>query len=132
LSRDQLISVIDDDASIVLAVVGLVRSLGYRASGHASAEAFLASGETLSAGCVITDIQMPGISGIELKQNLAARNVTIPVIMITARTEEALLASARASGAFCLLSKPFEPDDLVLCLESALAVPRELGPRTVG
>jgi FixJ family two-component response regulator len=132
LSRDQLISVIDDDASIVLAVVGLVRSLGYLASGHASAEAFLASGETLSARCVITDVQMPGMSGIALKQHLTAKDVTIPVIMITARTEETLLASARASGAFCLLSKPFEPDDLIQCLESAWASWRDLGPRKVG
>jgi FixJ family two-component response regulator len=132
LSHDQLISVIDDDASIVSAVVGLVRSLGYQASGHASAEAFLASGETLSARCVITDIQMPGMSGIALKQHFAINEVTTPVIMITARTEEALLASARDSGAFCLLGKPFEPDDLIQCLENALASWRDLGPRNVG
>jgi FixJ family two-component response regulator len=121
LSRDQLISVIDDDASIVVAVVGLVRSLGYQASGHASANAFLASGEELSAGCIITDIQMPGMSGIELKQHLMHNQITTPVIMITARTEAALLASARSSGAFCLLGKPFEPNDLIYCLENALA-----------
>jgi FixJ family two-component response regulator len=121
LSRDQLISVIDDDASIVLAVVGLVRSLGYKASGHASAEAFLASGEAYVTGCVISDIQMSGMNGIELKQHLVANQILTPVIMITARTEAALLASARASGAHCLLSKPFEPNDLIHCLEKALA-----------
>ena len=120
MSQDQLISVIDDDASIVSAVVGLVRSLGYRASGHASAEAFLASGEAYSTCCVITDIQMPGMSGIALKQHLATDKILTPVIMITARTEAALLASARASGAFCLLGKPFEPNDLIRCLENAL------------
>ena len=120
MSQNQLISVIDDDASIVLAVVGLVRSLGYRASGHASAEAFLASGEAYSTCCVITDIQMPGMSGIVLKQHLATNKILTPVIMITARTEAALLASARASGAFCLLGKPFEPNDLIRCLENAL------------
>ena len=120
MSQDQLISVIDDDASIVLAVVGLVRSLGYRASGHASAEAFLASGEAYSTCCVITDIQMPGMSGIALKQHLATDKILTPVIMITARTEAALLSSARASGAFCLLGKPFEPNDLIRCLENAL------------
>jgi FixJ family two-component response regulator len=120
LSHDHLISVIDDDPSIVLAIAGLVRSLGYRASGHASAEAFLASGEAKSAECIITDIQMPGMSGIELKQHLAANNVTTPVIMITARTEVALLASARDNGAHCLLGKPFAADDLIQCLERAL------------
>ncbi len=121
MSRDHLISVIDDDASIVSAVVGLVRSLGYLASGHASAEAFLASGESHSAECVVTDIQMPGMSGVALKQHLVANQIMTPVIMITARTEAALLASARASGAFCLLGKPFEPNDLIHCLEKALA-----------
>jgi FixJ family two-component response regulator len=121
LLRDQLISVIDDDPSIVLAVVGLVRSLGYQASGHASAEAFLASGEAESTRCVITDIQMPGMSGIALKNHLSTNHVMTPVIMITARTEAALLASARASGAICLLGKPFEANDLIHCLECALA-----------
>jgi FixJ family two-component response regulator len=122
LSRDQLISVIDDDQSVVLAVVGLVRSLGYQASGHASAEEFLASGEIHSARCVITDIQMPGMSGIALKNHLSSSNVMTPVIMITARTEAVLLAKAQASGAFCLLGKPFEPNALINCLEDALAV----------
>ncbi|MGL4440950.1 MAG: response regulator transcription factor [Bosea sp. (in: a-proteobacteria)] len=112
---------IDDDPSVVLAVVGLVRSLGYQASGHASAEEFLASGETQSARCVITDIQMPGMSGIALKSHLSSNNVMTPVIMITARTEAVLLARARASGAFCLLGKPFEPNALIKCLEEALA-----------
>jgi FixJ family two-component response regulator len=120
LSRNHLISVIDDDASIVSAVVGLVRSLGYRASGHASTEAFLDSGEAHSAGCVISDIQMPGMSGIDLKKYLATNQILTPVILITARTEAALLASARDSGAFCLLGKPFEPNDLIRCLEHAL------------
>lgn len=121
LSHDHLISVIDDDPSIVLAIVGLVRSLGYRASGHASAEAFLASDEPQSAHCIITDIQMPGMSGVALKQHLATNDVTTPVIMITARTETALLDSARESGAFCLLGKPFEPNDLIHCVENALS-----------
>jgi len=121
LSTDCLISVIDDDASIVSAIVGLVRSMGYHASGHLSAEAFLHSGESRSAQCVITDIQMPGMSGIDLKRQLMDQNVSTPVIMITARTEQALLANARASGAFCLLNKPFDADDLVRCVETALA-----------
>jgi FixJ family two-component response regulator len=121
MSEDQLISVIDDDASLRRAIVALVRSLGYSASGHASAEDFLETGEIDKASCVITDIQMPGMSGIELKQALDSQHSRVPVIMITARSEEALLARAHASGAACLLRKPFEPDVFVECLDRALA-----------
>lgn len=121
MPHNQLISVIDDDPSIVSAITGLVRSLGYRASGHPSAEAFLTSGEVLSARCIITDIQMPGMNGIALKHHLTANSVAIPVIMITARTDAALLAGARSSGAFCVFGKPFDANDLIACLERALA-----------
>ena len=120
MSQDQLISVIDDDSSIVSAIVGLVRSLGYRANGHMSAEAFLASGDVQSARCIITDIQMPGMNGIALKNHLIANRVYTPVIMITARTDDALLASARSSGAFCLFGKPFDANDLIACVDRAL------------
>lgn len=121
MSQNQLISVIDDDTSIVAAIVGLVRSLGYRGSGHSSAEAFLESGEAQSARCIITDIQMPGMSGIALKNHLTACDIPTPVIMITARTDIALLAGARSSGAFCLFGKPFDANDLIACLERALS-----------
>lgn len=119
---NRLISVIDDDPSIVSAISGLVRSLGYPASGHLSAEAFLVSGEVRSARCIITDIQMPGMSGIALKHHLTAMRVATPVIMITARTDVALLAGAESSGAFCIFGKPFDANDLIACLERALAV----------
>lgn len=121
MSNDLLVSVIDDDASLRRAIVSLVRSLGYSANGHASADEFLATGECDRASCIITDIQMPGTSGIDLKQILDDRNAKIPVIMITARTEEALLDRARASGAMCLLRKPFEADMLAECLGKALS-----------
>ncbi len=117
----RLVSVIDDDASLRRAIMSLVRSAGYAVSGHASAEAFLASGEPGRSACVITDIQMPGMSGIDLKVELDNRVLGTPVIMITARTEAPLLAEARASGAACLLRKPFEAATLMACLERALA-----------
>jgi FixJ family two-component response regulator len=121
VSNDQLISVIDDDASLRRAIVSLVRSLGYDASGHASAEDFLATDECDRSKCIITDIQMPGMSGIDLKRILDIRHSRVPVIMITARTEEALLERARASGAAYLLRKPFEADVFAECLERAVA-----------
>lgn len=121
MSPDPLISIVDDDDSLRVAMVGLVRSLGYRASGHPTAEAFLASGELASASCVITDLQMPGMGGIGLKRALDAGDVHVPVIMITARTESVLLESARDSGALCLLRKPVETDALIDCINRALA-----------
>ena len=116
-----LISVIDDDASLRRAIVSLVRSLGYTAHGFASAEEFLDAKEEVQSNCIITDIQMPGMSGIELKEALDKRGLVTPVIMITARTEPPLLARALSSGAAGLLRKPFEADAFVQCLEKALA-----------
>ena len=118
---EPLISIVEDDESLRLAVVGLVRSLGYRTLAFGSAEDFLAANEARASDCVITDIQMPGISGIELKQKLTADGCEAPVIMVTARTEPALHERAMASGAICLLKKPFTADALIACLDRALA-----------
>jgi FixJ family two-component response regulator len=115
-----LISVIDDDESMRRAVVALVRSAGYDARGFASAEEFLGCGTVETFACIITDIQMPGMSGIELKKHLAAAQNAVPVIMITARHEAGLQESAIASGAACFLRKPFEADALIRSVEGAL------------
>lgn len=114
-----LIAIIEDDDSLREAVAGLVESMGHAAVAFASAEAFLDADVTPT--CIVTDITLPGISGIELKQALDAAGRTTPVIMITARPEEAVLERARASGALCVLRKPFTPAALVDCLDRALA-----------
>ena len=119
-AADPLISIVEDDESLRQAMVGLVRSLGYRASPHVSAEAFLAADETGDSACIITDIQMPGLSGIELKQRLNEAGAMLPVIMVTARTEAALHDRAKASGALCVLKKPFTAEALIACVEEAL------------
>ena len=116
-----LISVVDDDDSMRDALVGLFRSLGYDARGFASAEDFLACGDLERFSCAITDIQMPGMNGFELKQRLDERH-TLPVIMITARSEPDLREKAMSSGAACFLRKPFDTETLVDCLEKALGV----------
>jgi FixJ family two-component response regulator len=114
------ICVIDDDESLRVALVGLLRSVGYVGQGFASAEDFLASGALQHVACVITDLQMPGMSGIDLKYELVARHCLVPVIMITARIDVVLEAKARASGARCFLKKPFDARELVTCIEKAL------------
>ncbi|MDQ8029990.1 MAG: response regulator [Brevundimonas sp.] len=111
----------EDDDSLRIAMSGLLDSLGYRVTTYASAEAFLDDPEGSRSDCIITDIQMPGLSGIELKQRLDRLGVTTPVIMVTARTEAVLHARARASGAICVLQKPFQEADLVRCIEGVLA-----------
>jgi len=120
LPAEPLICIIDDDESMRRTVVALVRSVGYDARGFASAEEFLGCGTVEAFACIITDVQMPGMSGIELKQHLTAAHCSVPVIMITARHDPGLEAQATACGAASFLRKPFDADVLIRCLEGAL------------
>jgi FixJ family two-component response regulator len=122
VSREFIISVIDDDESFRTALVGLLRSLGYEARGFTSAVEFLNSGEEGSCDCIITDFCMRKMSGLDLIQLLTARGSTVPVIMVTGRPEPGLEARAAAGGAVCLLMKPFEDDALIGHLERALKI----------
>ncbi|MFY2557906.1 response regulator transcription factor [Corallococcus terminator] len=121
MSPDSLLSVVDDDASVRTAVVNLLRSYGWKALAFDSAEAFLESGELARTHLLITDIQMPGMSGIDLKRELDARGSTVPVIIITAKTDAAVLERAKACKPACLLRKPFDSEDFIACVERALA-----------
>jgi FixJ family two-component response regulator len=120
VSRKFAISVIDDDESFRLALVGSLRSLDYDARGFASVEEFIAASGDKSSDCVITDLHMPGMSGLDLIRQLKAGGSRLPAIMVTGRPEPGLEAKAAAGGAVCLLSKPFETDSLIDCLEKAL------------
>jgi FixJ family two-component response regulator len=120
VAGESLISVIDDDQSMRSALVRLIRSLGYVARGFASAEEFIAADVMPVCSCVIVDIQMPGMSGIELTKLIVERRSHVPVFVITARTEPGLEESALASGAMCFLRKPMDPTAFVECLERAL------------
>ncbi len=120
MSLEHQVAVIDDDDAFRTALVESLVSLGYGVRGYASAEEFVvADGET-SSDCIVTDIHMPGMSGIDLKLLLSARGSTTPVVMITARSDAGLDSRAMASGAICLLRKPFDSGALVASLEKAL------------
>ena len=119
--KDILISIIDDDEATRVSLAGLMRSKGLVAKTYESASAFLSAGAQDTSMCIVTDIQMPGISGIELKQRLNDQKCVVPVIMITARTDKRLHDQALKSGAFCLLRKPFKAHALLECIERALA-----------
>jgi FixJ family two-component response regulator len=114
-----LIAIIDDDDSMLSAIASLLRSVGFATKTYCSAEDFIGSGCHVASSCIITDIHMPGLSGIELKYWLNAHSSFVPVIMITARSEPHLKAQALASGAICFLKKPFAAQALLDCLKRA-------------
>jgi FixJ family two-component response regulator len=120
VSRDLEIAVIDDDRSFRVALVESLSSLGYGADGYASAEDYIGLIGAKSFDCVVTDIHMPGMSGLDLMKRLAAGGSTTPVVLITARSDTNLEAKAVAAGAACLLRKPFEINDLIECIEGAV------------
>jgi FixJ family two-component response regulator len=124
-----LISIVDDDDSIREGTRGLVRSLGYRAAAFASAEEFLRSDSLDETACLITDVRMPGVTGIELQRRLIAQGHLVPTIFISAFPEETARRSALAAGAVGFLNKPFSEESLVHCLETALGSPRETVPQ---
>jgi len=115
-----MISIVDDDSSMREATDGLVRSLGYRAATFASAEEFLQSNEMHDTSCLITDLQMPGLSGAELQSELIARRNWMPIIFISAFPEERVRKRALEAGAIGFLSKPFAEECLIEHLETAL------------
>ena len=120
MSLHPVISIIDDDASIRVATNSLVRSLGYAVHSFASAEEFLQSTHINDTCCVIADVQMPGMSGVELQSLLLARGVGMPFIFITAFPDENIRARALKAGAIGFLTKPFDGQILVKCLCAAV------------
>ena len=120
LSAVPMIAIVDDDESVREATKALVRSMGYGAVTFASAEEFLESDQLDEMLCVITDVQMPGLSGVELQKRLMAEGHRMPVIFITAYPNERTRQLALDAGAIGYLSKPFSDESLVQCLERAL------------
>jgi len=114
------ISIVDDDESMRCAVKSLVTSLGFAACTFASAEEFLQSPRLDDTACLITDLQMPGLSGIELQKLLLAQDRHIPIIFMTAFPEERIRVRAMRAGAIGFLSKPFDVATLIKCLDLAL------------
>ena len=121
MSRTPVVSIVDDDESIRNTMSSLVRSLGYDALTFDSAEAFLAFPRLHETSCLILDVQMPGMSGLDLQDELRACNYSVPIIFITAFPEERVRQQAMAAGAAGLLAKPYDGDVLVECIEKALA-----------
>jgi FixJ family two-component response regulator len=121
LPTPALISVIDDDESFRVATDSLLRARGYVVHTFASAAEFLGSPLLDAISCVITDVQMPDISGLQLQVLLRDQGRTVPVIFITAFPEESAQVRAMREGAVCFLSKASKASALIRCIERALA-----------
>jgi FixJ family two-component response regulator len=115
-----IISIIDDDYIVREAMTDLLQSLGYEVVAFESAEDFLESGSLAETSCVITDLQMPGLDGLELQNRLTAQGHPPPVIFVTGFPEERFRKRALNAGAVGFLSKPFNEDTLINCVETAL------------
>ena len=113
-----LIAIVDDDKSIRNATQDLLKAAGFSTATFEDAESFLGSASRASAACLVTDMRMPGMSGLELHQQLVASGHGIPTVIITAHPEE--WPQAREAGITCYLIKPFTPDELLECVREAL------------
>src|ERR1700729_3380235 len=116
----EVISVIDDDASVRTATDNLLRSLGYAVRTFVSAEEFLGSARLNDTSCVIADVQMPGMSGVDLQARLLPQGYRVPFIFMTAFPEETIRARALNAGAICFLTKPFDRLTLTRYVDTAL------------
>ena len=121
MPQKPLIAIIDDDESMRDSTKDLLDAAGFAAATFPSAESFLESDRRRSAACLVTDVRMPGMTGLELHQDLVASGTDIPTILITAYPDDRVRARARKAGIVCYLIKPFTPDELLQCIRSALA-----------
>ena len=119
------IAIVEDDASVREATDRLLRLLGYVTASFGSGEEFLNSGRLRDTACLITDVRLPGMSGVELQSRLILDGHCMPIIFVTAFPEETIRARVLAHGALGYLSKPLQEQSLIECLEQALKRPRQ-------
>jgi len=120
LTQVPAISIIDDDDSVRLSTSRLVRSLGLTTHTFASAKDFLDSPQLTDTSCLIVDVQMPAMTGIELQDLLRSQGRSVAMIFISALPDKSIKAQALGGGALCFLSKPFQPAALIEWINVAL------------
>jgi FixJ family two-component response regulator len=121
MAEPPLIAIVDDDESIRDALTSLLRAVGWRAKGFASAEAFLQSGQVHTTACLLLDVRLPGSSGLELQRQLRSSQARLPIIFITAHGNDAMRAQALHAGAVAFFAKPFNDTALLEAIHTALA-----------
>jgi two-component system, LuxR family, response regulator FixJ len=120
MSSQRIVHLIDDDAAVRDAVGMLLRTEGFRVLPYESAPAFLKSAQSRSEGCVVTDVRMPEMNGIELIAKMQDERLSTPVVVLTAHADVPLAVEAMKLGAVDLLEKPFEDDALIAAINAAL------------
>ena len=115
-----MIAVVDDDNAVRQATARLVKSVGYNTLTFPSAEEFLKSEKVRDTSCLITDVQMPGLSGLDLQDRLITNGHRIPIIFVTAQPDNIVRARAAKDETVCILAKPYSPGHLLDCVETAL------------
>lgn len=122
------VAIIDDDASVRTALHSLLRSAGLATAAYESAEAFLAAAVPPDPDCIIADVQMPGLGGLDLLELLAARGEAVPAILVTAFPSEIVARRASAAGALRCFNKPFDANEMIRCVRAALSGGRRNDP----
>lgn len=120
MPAEPLVAIVDDDPSVRHSTGRLIRSVGYRAEEFGSAQGFLDSGRTTATACLILDVRMPGMDGLELQRRLAGSDPPIPIVFITARASDEEERRALRDGAVAFLRKPVAKDALLRVLETVL------------
>jgi FixJ family two-component response regulator len=120
MPRVQLISIVDDDDALRNSLDDLIRSIGFRTQGFPSADAFLSSNQACDTACLILDVRMPGMNGLELQRKMVVANWRIPIIFITSHADDDARARALEAGAVAFLYKPFREEDLLTAINAAL------------
>jgi FixJ family two-component response regulator len=115
-----LVAIVDDDGSMREAISNLLAAAGLHTVTFDGAQSFLQAESRHSTACLVVDVRMPGISGMELHNQLMASGDVIPTILISAHLDDSLRARARSAGIACCLDKPFAPEELIECVRTAL------------
>ena len=124
-----LIAVVDDDAAVRRTTARLIEAFGFRAAAFESADSFLKSDQLSETSCLVADVEMPGMNGLELQGNLAAAGYSIPIIFITAYDREESRQRAMQAGAIAFLTKPFSQELLLQTIRAVLR-PDDPGAKT--
>ena len=124
---DSVVFVVDDDLSVREAIKSLIRSVGLRVETFGTAQEFLKSARPDAPGCVVLDVRLPGLSGLDLQRELAANGINLPVIFITGHGDIPMSVRAMKAGALEFLTKPFRDQDLLDAIQQALE--RDRGAR---
>jgi FixJ family two-component response regulator len=120
MSNVPLMAIVDDDDALRNSLDNLIRSIGFRAHGFSSAEAFLRSDHACETACLMLDVRMPGMNGLELQRQIVAAHWQIPIIFITSHADDEARARALEAGAVAFLYKPCREDDLLHAIDVAL------------